>query len=302
MFSALLTLVFLCFCQTSVPVVPVAKVSSGPSKIPSRAVQEFMGKVSSLGRQLETLALENGENGDLSHRMDVMTKVLDDLTSFFNDAAVRLNEHEHILEERLHVVEEGLLVVERCSDPQFLECLRNLPLDPLQRRKFEVLEKNIKELEHKLKTIDKAIDIELDVMEEKRASPEDDQFVVARKLIKELDTTSLHLQKKLSEIERESRRLALKEPQRATGKSARMRSCFKPPPSYCAICIVVVVLIDFVISSHSRYKICHFLIEFVYIQEYLLLRFQTTKSLLRLLVIAWEIVEVLSFKDLVWLF
>ena len=172
---------------------------------------DFMRSIAAHGRQIgELKAPSEAPDDALSVRMNAMTEVLDSLTTFYNDAAMELNKKESILEERLHVVEEAMLVVERCSDPQFRECLKLLPLDPIRRRQYEDLVDHLNRLEDKLKSLERGVDLEIDLLEGVKVSPDASRQVATKKLVKDLQEISLKLQKRVFELEKRVRRLGLR--------------------------------------------------------------------------------------------
>ncbi|XP_055332158.1 nuclear pore complex protein Nup214-like [Paramacrobiotus metropolitanus] len=186
------------------------KPVADPAKIPSGTVQQFLRNISALGKQIEGLSIEREPHKDaeLSLHMENLSAAMDSLMSMFNETAIRLNEQEGLLEARLHVVEEALVIIEKCSDSHFLACFRDLPLDPLQQRKYNKLQSNLKEIETKLRSISLGIDFELDTMEAAAVNTED-QFADAKKTIKTIEVAALELQRKLFEIEKEAKKAGL---------------------------------------------------------------------------------------------
>ncbi|OQV18268.1 putative Nuclear pore complex protein Nup214 [Hypsibius exemplaris] len=188
-----------------------AKAPAAPIKISSKSLMDFLRIVGPHGRQIGELkqhAASDSPTDDLSARMDAITDVLDKLTAFYNEAALDLSKKERILEERLHVVEEAMLVVERCNDSQFRECLKLLPLDPMRRRQYEDLVERLTRMEQKLQSLDRGVDLELDLLEEKAASDASRQQAT-KELVRELEDVTLKLRKRVTELEKKVRRLGV---------------------------------------------------------------------------------------------
>ncbi|GAU88861.1 hypothetical protein RvY_01480 [Ramazzottius varieornatus] len=193
---------------------PSHHARSVPASISSKKLVDFVKKISAHGQDIKRDAAPHSSTFDLSQveeRMKSIQTALDAFTQYYEEAWLRLHQSERNLDQSLHVIEETKYVVEHCTGSDLLASFKLLPLNPVEERKYLLLEQRMSEIETTLKSLSKTFDDELDLMDQQQMSGQHVINAVANgaKMLSEMEETTMKLTQKVHQLETQVRRMRL---------------------------------------------------------------------------------------------